>query len=74
MKLRKAQKLRNMLMLAGLVMVLLGYYSDALAIIGLIVAVSGLIPHFRYNKCPHCGRQLGLNEEKFCQFCGKPLD
>ena len=74
MKLRKAQKLRNMLMLVGFVMVLLGYYSDALAIIGLIVAVSGLIPHFLYNKCPHCGKQLGKNEGKFCQFCGRPLD
>ncbi len=74
MQLRKAQKLRNILMLVGFVMVLLGYYSDALAIIGLIVAISSLIPHFRYNKCPHCGRQLRLNEEKFCQYCGRPLD
>ena len=74
MQLRKAQKLRNTLMLTGFVMVLLGYYSDVLAIMGLIVAGFSLIPHFRYNRCPHCGRQLGLNEEKFCQYCGRPLD
>ena len=74
MKLRKARELRDILMLIGIVIMLLGHNSDALLVVGLIVTFSGLIPHFRYNKCPHCGRQLGLNEEKFCQFCGRPLD
>ena len=74
MSLRKAQKLRNTLLIAGFFVMLLGYYSNVIGVIGVIVTVSSLIPHFRYNKCPHCGRQLGLNEEKFCQHCGKPLD
>lgn len=74
MKLRKAQKLRNTLLIVGFFIMLLGYYSNVIGIIGVIVSVSSLIPHFLYNKCPHCGRQLGRNEGKFCQFCGKPLD
>ena len=74
MKLRKAQKLRNTLLIVGFFIMLLGYYSDAFLVIGLIVTVSSLIPHFLYNKCPHCGRQLGRNEGEYCQFCGRPLE
>lgn len=74
MKLRKAQKLRNTLLIVGFFIMLLGYYSNVIGIIGVIVTCSCLIPHFLFNKCPHCGRQLGRNEGKFCQFCGKPLD
>ena len=74
MKLRKARELRDILMLIGIVIMLLGHNSDALLVVGLIVTFSGLIPHFLYNKCPHCGKQLGGNEGEFCQHCGKPLD
>lgn len=74
MKLRKAQKLRNTLLIVGFFIMLLGYYSNVIGIIGVIVTCSCLIPHFLFNKCPHRGRQLGRNEGKFCQFCGKPLD
>ena len=74
MKLRKAQKLRNTLLIVGFFIMLLGYYSNVIGIIGVIVTVSSLIPHFLYNKCPHCGRQLGRNEGEYCQFCGRPLE
>lgn len=74
MKLRKAQKLRNTLLIVGFFIMLLGYYSNVIGVIGVIVSFSSLIPHFLYNKCPHCGKQLGRNEGKFCQFCGRPLD
>ena len=74
MSLRKAQKLRNTLLIAGFFIMLLGYYSNVIGIIGVIVSFSSLIPHFLYNKCPHCGKQLGRNEGKYCQFCGRPLD
>lgn len=74
MKLRKAQKLRNTLLIVGFFIMLLGYYSNVIGVIGAIVAVSSLIPHFLFNKCPHCGKQLGRNEGKFCQYCGRPLD
>ena len=74
MKLRKAQKLRNTLLIVGFFIMLLGYYSNVIGVIGVIVSVSSLIPHFLYNKCPHCGKQLGGNEGEFCQFCGRPLD
>ncbi len=35
---------------------------------------SCLVPHFLYNKCPHCGKQLGRNEADYCQFCGEKLE
>ena len=74
MSVKNARKLRNALLIAGFFIMLLGCYSNVIGVIGVVVSFSSLIPHFLYNKCPHCGRQLGLNEEKFCQYCGRPLD
>lgn len=74
MKVRKAQKLRDILAIAGIIIMLGGYIYDPLLIVGGAVAFSCLVPHFLYNKCPHCGKQLGRNEEKYCQHCGKGID
>ena len=74
MPVKKARKLRNALLIAGFFIMLLGYLWVPVGIFGVVVTFSSLVPHFLYNKCPHCGRQLGRNEGDFCQFCGKPLD
>lgn len=74
MTVKKAQKLRDTLLIAGFVMMLSGCLYDLLGIAGAIVEFSCLIPHFLFNKCPHCGKQLGRNEGAFCQFCGKHFD
>lgn len=74
MTIKKARRLRDTLFIAGFVITILGYLWTAFFIIGIIVMLSGLIPHFLYNKCPRCRKQLGRNEGKFCQFCGQPLD
>lgn len=74
MTVKKARKLRDILMVAGILVMLVALLCRPLLIIGAIVAFSGLIPHFLFNKCPHCGKQLGRNEGAFCQFCGKSLD
>ena len=74
MSVKKVQKLRNALLIAGGVIMLAGCLWKPLLTVGVIVAFSCLIPHFLFNKCPHCGKQLGRNEGDFCQFCGKPLD
>ena len=74
MDVRKAQKLRNTLLIIGFIVMLAAYVWEPLMVIGAIVAVSCLIPHFLYNKCPHCGKQLGKNEADFCQFCGGKID
>ena len=77
MKVKKARKLRDTLLLVGMGIMLLsgliGGYMP-LRIAGVIVTLSCLIPHFLFNRCPHCGRQLGRNTGEFCQFCGKPLE
>ena len=74
MNVRDAQNLRNKLFIIGGLIMLLGYLSFPIMIIGIIVMFSGLIPHFLYNKCPHCGKQLGRNEADYCQFCGGKID
>ena len=74
MKSKKAQKLRDILAIVGIGIMLCGYIYEPLLIVGMIVTFSCFVPHFLYNKCPHCGKQLGRNEGKYCQHCGKELD
>lgn len=74
MTVKNAQKLRDALLIVGTGIMLLGCIFEPLFLVGVIVAVSCFIPHFLFNKCPHCGRQLGKNEDEFCQFCGKHID
>lgn len=74
MTVRKARKLRNALLILGVVIMLLACIYEPLFIVGAIVAFSSLVPHFLFNKCPHCGKQLGRNEGAFCQFCGERIE
>lgn len=74
MTVKKARKLRDRLLIVGFAVMLLAYLYEPIFIVGMIVAFSSLIPHFLFNKCPHCGKQLGRNDGDFCQFCGKPID
>ena len=74
MSVKKARKLRDTLLMAGVITMLLGYCFEPLVIVGAVAAFSCLIPHFLFNKCPHCRKQLGRNEGEFCQFCGKHID
>lgn len=73
MTVRKARRIRNSLMAAGFVIMLLAYVWEPLFYAGAAVMISCLIPHILWNKCPHCGRQLGLNEGEYCQHCGKQI-
>lgn len=74
MNVRKAQRLRDMLILIGFFMMFGSYVYEPLLIPGVVVAFSCLIPDFLYNRCPHCGKRLGRNEAEFCQFCGGKID
>lgn len=74
MNAKKAQKLRDILLVSGAVMMACGGVSHWLYYFGIMLACSCLIPHFLYNKCPHCGKQLGRNEGQYCQYCGHPID
>ena len=74
MEARQAQKLRDTLFIIGILMMLCAGIFEALTIIGAVIAFSGFIPHFLYNKCPCCGKQLGRNDGGYCQHCGKALD
>ena len=68
MKVKQARKLRDILMFAGIFIMLCSFNYVPLLIAGAVVAFSGLIPHFLYNKCPHCGKQLGRSEGEYCSI------
>lgn len=74
MTVKKARKLRDLLLISGIIIMLLGYLYEPFVIVGIIVAFSCLVPHFIFNRCPHCKKQLGRNEGNFCQFCGQRID
>ena len=75
MNVRNAQKLRFALLIAGFIIMLAGgIWGPLCTKIGIVVAFSSLIPTLLYNKCPHCGKQLGRNEGKFCHHCGEKID
>ncbi len=74
MTVKQARKLRNALLISGFIVMLLAYVWEPLLVIGTIIACSALIPQFLFNRCPHCGKQLGRGDGPYCQFCGKSLD
>ena len=74
MSVHNARKLRDGLFLGGGALMLLAYIWEPMIILGAVVACSCLIPHFLWNRCPHCEKQLGRNDGDYCQFCGSPLD
>lgn len=68
-----ARFLTALLLILGILIMVFSVYRESLRYIGAAVVFSCLIPEFLFNKCPHCGRYLGKNSGRFCQFCGKPL-
>ena len=77
MKPEQAQRLRDILLVTGfLVMLSSGLFGETLLWVGMVIAFTSLLPHFLYNKCPHCGRQLRDWNRKspYCPFCGKRVD
>ena len=74
MKVKKARKLRDVLMITGILIMLCASIYAPLSMIGAVIAFSGLVPHFMFNKCPRCGRQLGRNDGEYCQYCGAELE
>ena len=71
---KAAVRLRNFLMLAGFLLMMLSNIWKPLLPFGLLTMLSCLIPDHLYNRCPHCKKGLGRNGGDFCPFCGQPLD
>lgn len=74
MKVRDARKLRNILVIVGVMIMLAGRWYEPIFFLGIIVTLSCMIPDFLYNKCPHCKKHLGKNAGQFCQHCGGKID
>ena len=74
MPVKKARKLRDTLLIAGFVVALMGYFWNVLGFLGIVLMFSALVPHFLWNKCPHCGKNLGRDGGDYCQHCGKPIE
>jgi len=43
-------------------------------ILSVVIISSGLILHFVYVRCPHCGSYLGRIIGSKCPFCGKNIE
>ena len=74
MPVKKARKLRDALLIAGFIVALMGYLWSVLGFIGIVLMFSALVPHFLWNKCPHCGKHFGRDGGDYCQHCGKPIE
>ena len=75
MNVRKAQELRDTLIVVGFLVMLNAYlFGPVCSILGALVMFSALIPDYRYNRCPHCKKRLGRNAGDFCQHCGEKID
>ena len=46
----------------------------ALTVIGVLLVIAGLIIHFAYYRCPHCGRFLDRSTGAYCPYCGKKME
>ena len=74
MKPKRARKLICFLFVAGVLILLLSYIYIIFLPIGLVVAASSIVPNILFNKCPHCGRNLGRSAGDYCPFCGNYID
>lgn len=74
MKVRTVQKLRDIFLLVGIIIMLCHGIFAPFFVIGGIITLIGFVMHFCYNKCPYCRRQLGRNNGAYCQHCGHALD
>ena len=43
-------------------------------IISVLIVSSGLVLHFVFVRCPHCGSYLGRIMGSQCPFCGKNIE
>ena len=73
---RKAQELRDTLCAAGVAITPWGCLFEPLypLIAGVMAVFSGPVPHTLFNKCPHGGKEAGIDAGEFFQFCGERID
>lgn len=74
MKPKRARKLICFLFVAGVLILLLSYIHIIFLPIGLVVAASSIVPNILFNKCPHCGRNLGTSAGDYCPYCGNYIE
>lgn len=88
--LHQVMRLSNVLLLAGVALLLLsGAVAEGktalalivvLCILAIILVIAGLVLAYGYLRCPYCGESLCLNGRiptrlpRYCPQCGKPLD
>ncbi len=88
--LHQVMRLSNVLLLAGVALLLLsGAVAEGetavaliivLCILAIILVIAGLVLAYGYLRCPRCGASLCLGGRipgrlpRYCPQCGKPLD
>jgi len=80
---KKAGRIFNYASIGGVLIILLAtlYYSDSGAAtyiavaVGAIIALAGIFIGYKYARCPHCSKFLGIlaTKEHVCPKCSKEL-
>ena len=71
---QNSSKVSAVLALLGVAIMLCSVANETLFVVGAVVASTCFIPHFLFNRCPHCRKLLGNNGAEHCQYCGKPIE
>ena len=75
---RESYRILNIGLAVGTALLLFASMTEVLwiGIVGIVVALAGMIQAFIFCKCPHCGARFNLRAKlpKFCPECGKELE
>lgn len=81
---KRANKLSNILMLAGIIVALLLYCFNVVnalfiitAVAALALVITGVMVKYMFYRCPHCHTGLPLRTfslPEYCPYCGERLE
>ena len=75
---RTSQVVTNALVVSGVILALLGQavVSIVVAVLGLLLLLTGFVVQVLFWRCPHCHGYLGrpgFGRIAYCPHCGEPL-
>lgn len=72
---RRADKLSNLLLIAGAVVGGIGIFLNQSlpGILGILVLVMSVVIRLSFFRCPNCGKYLGGSKGEKCPNCGREI-
>lgn len=79
MKLKQARSIFAILIIAAAVLMI---WESAVNRAGwgwqgigaIVLCIASLAVHFKWVRCPHCGRPIARGSKEYCTYCGKKLE